>query len=82
MEVETRPHPGQRTAAALVIAFAFAHFLLQSARQQGADGGALPGSENARLLEKISLNFEGDIRFCAFHSCSSEFQFRWATKIL
>jgi hypothetical protein len=67
MEVETRPQPGEGTAAGLVIALALADFLLQPAREQGAYRGALLGSENASLLEKISFNFQGDIRFCAFH---------------
>lgn len=76
MEVETRPQPGEGTAAGLVIALALAHFLLQPAREQGAYRGALLGSENASLLEEISFNFQGDIRFCGFHwrhvfSCST-----------
>ena len=67
MEVETRPQPGEGTAAGLVIAFALAHFLLQPAREQGAYGGALLRSENASLLEEISFNFQGDVRLCGFH---------------
>jgi hypothetical protein len=70
MEVETRPQPGEGTAAGLVIALALAHFLLQSAREQGAYGGALLGSENAGLLEKISFNFQRDVRFRGLHSCT------------
>jgi hypothetical protein len=70
MEVETRPQPGEGTAAGLVIALALAHFLLQPARKQGAYGGAFLGSENASLLEEIGFNFQSDIRFCAFHVCT------------
>jgi hypothetical protein len=70
MEVETRPQPGQGTAAGLVIALALAHFLLQPAREQGADGGPFLGSENASLLEEIGFNFQGDIRFCSLHACT------------
>ena len=70
MEVETRPQPGEGTAAGLVIALALAHFLLQPAREQGAYGGAFLGSENARLLEKIGFNLQRDIRLCGFHSCT------------
>ena len=70
MEVETRPQPGEGTAASLVIALALAHFLLQPAREQGAYGGAFLGSENASLLEEIGFNFQSDIRFCAFHECT------------
>lgn len=70
MEVETRPQPGEGTAAALVIALALAHFPLQPARQQDAYGDAFLGSENASLLEEISFNFQGDIRFCGFHACT------------
>ncbi len=67
MEVESRPQPGEGTAAGLVIALALAHFLLQPAREQGAYGGAFLGSENARLLEEIGFNFQSNIRSCAFH---------------
>jgi hypothetical protein len=70
MEVEARPEPGEGTAAALVIALALAHFLLQPAREQGAYGGAFLGSENASLLEEIGFNFQGDVRFCGFHGCT------------
>ncbi len=70
MEVETRPQPGEGTAAGLVIALTLAHFLLQPAREQGAYGGAFLGSENASLLEEIGFNFQSDIRFCAFHGCT------------
>ncbi len=70
MEVETRPQPGEGTAAGLVIAFTLAHFLLQPAREQGAYGSALLGCKNASLLEKINFNFQGDIRFCVFHRCT------------
>ena len=38
MGVETRPQPGEGTAAGLVIALALAHFPLQPPREQGADG--------------------------------------------
>ena len=68
MEVETRPQPGEGTAAGLVIALALAHFPLQPAREQGVYGGAFLGSENASLLEEIGFNFQGDIRFCGFHA--------------
>lgn len=67
MEVETRPQPGEGAAASLVIALSLAHFLLQPAREQGANGGAFFGSENASSLEEISFNFQGDIRFWGFH---------------
>ena len=70
MEVETRPQPGEGTAAGLVIALALAHFLLQPAREQGAYGGAFLGSENASLLEELGFNFQGDIRFCCLHGCT------------
>ena len=70
MEVETRPQPGEGTAAGLVIALALAQFLLQPAREQGAYGGPFLGSENASLLEEIGFNFQGDIRFCGFHACT------------
>jgi len=70
MEIKTRPQPGEGTAAGLVIALTLAHFLLQPGREQGAYGSTLLGSKNASLLEKISFNFQGDIRFCGFHSCT------------
>lgn len=70
MEVETGPQPCEGTAAGLVIALALAHFLLQPAREQGAYGGAFLGSENASLLEEVSFNFQGDIRFRGFHVCT------------
>ena len=70
MEVETRPQPGEGTAAGLVIALALAQFLLQPAREQGAYGGAFLGSENASFLEEIGFNFQRDISFCAFHACT------------
>ena len=70
MEVETRPQPGEGTAAGLVIALALAHFLLQPAREQGAYGGAFLGSENSSLLEELGFNFQGDIRFCSLHACT------------
>ena len=57
MELETHPQVCEGTAAGLVIALALAHFLLQPAREQRADGGALLGSENASLSEEISFNF-------------------------
>ena len=70
MEIEARPQPGEDSAAGLMIPLALAHFLLQSAREQGANGGAFLGSENASLLEEIGFNFQGDIRFCSFHGCT------------
>ncbi len=70
MEVETRPQPGEGTAAGLVISLALAHFLLQPAREQGAYGGAFLGSENPSLLEEIGFNFQSDIRFFGFHACT------------
>jgi hypothetical protein len=53
-----------------VIALPLAHFPFQPAREQGAYGGPFLGSENASLLEEISFNFQGDIRFCGFHGCT------------
>jgi hypothetical protein len=70
VKVETGPEPSEGTAAGLVIALSLAQFLLQSGRKQGAYGGSFLGGENARLLEEIGFNFQGDICFGGFHDCT------------
>lgn len=67
MQVESSPQTSHSTPARLVIPLALAHCLLQPGSEQGADGGAFLGSENASFLEEIGFNFQRDIRL---HACT------------
>jgi hypothetical protein len=67
MQVEARPQTGQGTSARLVKSIALAHCLLQPGREQGADGGAFLGSENASFPQEIYFNFQRDI---GLHGCT------------
>ena len=54
---------GQSAPARLTVTFSFAHYHLQLICDHRTDGSPLFGRENARFPQKVSLNFQGDVRF-------------------
>jgi len=63
MQVEAGPQTSHGSLPRLVIFRSLANCLLQPGREQGTDGGALLGSENASFLEEVGFNLQRNIGF-------------------
>lgn len=62
-QIKTFSQAGDSAFAGLLISFTLTHELFQLQCQQGADGTAFLGSENACFPQKLSFNFQGYVRF-------------------